>query len=75
MRVLSYQISDAKVHGQRNDGGHQASPEGARKVCDIADKPDSKEDEGDAVSRAGLVVLDQLGHLVVVLAIGRVRPA
>jgi hypothetical protein len=60
---LSYQVCDAEVHGQRDDGGDQACPERAEEVGHVADEPDGEEDEGDAICRAGLVVLDQLGDL------------
>lgn len=63
-RGLSYQVRDAEVHGQGNDGGHQAGPESAREVSDVANEPDGEEDERDAVCRAGLVVLYQLRNLV-----------
>ena len=64
VRGLSYQVCDAEVHGQRNDCGHEAGPDGAWEVCDITDEPDSEEDERDAVCGARLVVFDQLRDLV-----------
>jgi hypothetical protein len=67
---ISHQVCDAEVHGQRNDCGHEAGPEGACEVCDITDEPDSEEDERDAVCGARLVVFDQLRDLVL-LAIRR----
>ena len=63
-RGLSYQVGNAEVHGQGNDGWHQASPECAGKVGDIADEPDDEEDERNSISRARPVVLDQLRDLV-----------
>jgi hypothetical protein len=67
--VLSYQVCDAEVHGQRDDGGDQARPERAEEVGHVADEPDGEEDEGDAICRAGLVVLNQLGNLGVLAGV------
>ena len=61
--VLSYQVCDAEVHGQRDDGGDQARPQRAEEVGHVADEPDGEEDEGDAICGARLVVLNQLGDL------------
>lgn len=75
-RWLSYQVCDAEVHGQRNNGGHEAGPECACEVGDIADEPDCEEDERNAVCGARLVVLNQLRDLVSLAIghdIGRVR--
>jgi len=67
---VRYQVCDAEVHGQRDDGGYETGPQGACEVGDIADEPDGQEGQGDAVCGAGLVVLDQLGDLRL-LAISR----
>lgn len=60
---VPYQVCDAEVHGQRDDGGHETGPQGAGEVGDIADEPDGQEDQGDPVCGARLIVLDQLGDL------------
>jgi hypothetical protein len=57
------QVGEAEVDCEGDDGGHEAGPDCADEVCDIPDKPDSQEGEGDAVCGALFVVLDQLGDL------------
>lgn len=52
------EIGETEVDGEGNNGGHEASPDGAREVGDVADEPDGEEGDGNAIGRALLIVLD-----------------
>lgn len=56
-------VAEAEVDCQRDDGGHETSPDGASEVGDVADEPDGQEGEGDTFGGTLLVVLDELWHL------------
>jgi hypothetical protein len=57
------QVREAEVDCECDDGGHEAGPDSADEVGDIADKPDGEEGERDALGGALFVVFDQLRDL------------
>lgn len=57
------EVGEAEVYCERDDGGDEAGPEGAREVGDVADEPDGEEGKGYAVGGALGVVFDELGDL------------
>lgn len=57
------QVGKAEVDCERDDGGHEAGPECADEVGDVADEPDGEEGEGYAIGGALFVVFNQLGDL------------
>lgn len=65
VQALRYEhrVRYAEVDGQCDDGGDEASPDGADEVGDVADHPYTEEGNGDGFGGAGAVVLDELGDL------------
>jgi hypothetical protein len=57
------EVGKAEIHGEGDDSGDEAGPNGTYEVCDVADEPDGEEGERYAFCGALLVVFYELGYL------------
>ena len=57
-------VGEAEVNSEGYDGRNQTGPRGAKKICNVADKPDGEEEQRDALGGLEAIVFNELRNLV-----------